>query len=88
MCFDVTCQLPPPFCFKLTEAAARDTLEQVMAETLVKAGAKRSAVRAVCLGVSGVNHPTDQERVLNWLRLVTWELFCNFIFKVFMDMLI
>lgn len=50
------------------EAAARDTLEQVMAETLVKAGAKRSAVRAVCLGVSGVNHPTDQERVLNWLR--------------------
>ncbi|KAF7120022.1 hypothetical protein RHSIM_Rhsim13G0121900 [Rhododendron simsii] len=49
------------------EAAARDTLEQVMAETLVKAGAKRSAVRAVCLGVSGVNHPTDQERVLNWL---------------------
>lgn len=50
------------------EAAARDALEQVMAETLVKSGAKRSAVRAVCLGVSGVNHPTDQERVLNWLR--------------------
>ncbi|KAJ6770819.1 ACTIN-LIKE ATPASE SUPERFAMILY PROTEIN [Salix purpurea] len=24
--------------------------------------------RAVCLGVSGVNHPTDQERILNWLR--------------------
>lgn len=29
---------------------------------------KRSAVRAVCLGISGVNHPKDKEKVLNWLR--------------------
>ncbi|GMP73542.1 hypothetical protein CsSME_00031263 [Camellia sinensis var. sinensis] len=50
------------------ETAARDTLEQVMAETLLNSGSKRSAVRAVCLGVSGVNHPTDQERILKWLR--------------------
>ncbi|KAM6572305.1 uncharacterized protein LOC115701507 isoform X2 [Cannabis sativa] len=50
------------------EAAARETLEQVMAEALLKSGSNRSAVRAVCLAVSGVNHPTDQERILDWLR--------------------
>lgn len=53
-----------------TETAARDTLELVMAEALSNSGSKRSAVRAVCLGVSGVNHPNDQERILNWLRFV------------------
>ncbi|KAB5534967.1 hypothetical protein DKX38_018053 [Salix brachista] len=51
-----------------TENAARDTLEEVMAEALSKSGSDWSAVHAVCLGVSGVNHPTDQERILNWLR--------------------
>ncbi|KAJ8642134.1 hypothetical protein MRB53_018828 [Persea americana] len=50
------------------ETAARETLEQVMAEALMKSGSNRFAVRAVCLAVSGVNHPTDQERILNWLR--------------------
>ncbi|XP_024984344.1 N-acetyl-D-glucosamine kinase-like [Cynara cardunculus var. scolymus] len=50
------------------ETLARDTLEQVMMEALSKSGAKKSAVKAVCLGVSGVNHPKDQERILNWLR--------------------
>ncbi|KAL8113310.1 hypothetical protein AgCh_020573 [Apium graveolens] len=50
------------------ETAARDTLVQVMTEALSKSGSKKSAVRAVCLGVSGVNHPNDQERILNWLR--------------------
>lgn len=50
------------------ETLARDTLEQVMMEALSKSGAKQSAVQAVCLGVSGVNHPKDQERILNWLR--------------------
>lgn len=50
------------------EAAARETLEQVMAETLAKSGSNRSAVRAVCLAVSGVNHPSDQQRILDWLR--------------------
>ncbi|KAG5235960.1 N-acetyl-D-glucosamine kinase [Salix suchowensis] len=50
------------------ENAARDTLEEVMAEALSKSGSDWSAVHAVCLGVSGVNHPTDQERILNWLR--------------------
>ncbi|OVA05850.1 ATPase [Macleaya cordata] len=50
------------------ETAARETLEHVMAEVLSKSGSNRSAVRAVCLAVSGVNHPTDQERILNWLR--------------------
>ncbi|XP_062106964.1 uncharacterized protein LOC133818229 [Humulus lupulus] len=50
------------------EAAARETLEQVMAEALLKSGSNRSAVRAVFLAVSGVNHPTDQEKILDWLR--------------------
>nr|XP_048327851.1 N-acetyl-D-glucosamine kinase-like isoform X2 [Ziziphus jujuba var. spinosa] len=50
------------------EAAARETLELVMADALSKSGSNRSAVRAVCLAVSGVNHPTDQQRILNWLR--------------------
>ncbi|KAA8526186.1 hypothetical protein F0562_008075 [Nyssa sinensis] len=50
------------------ETAARETLEQVMADALSKSGSNRSAVRAVCLAVSGVNHPTDQRRILNWLR--------------------
>ncbi|MFS8007379.1 putative ATPase, BadF/BadG/BcrA/BcrD type, ATPase, nucleotide binding domain-containing protein [Helianthus anomalus] len=49
------------------ETAARETLEQVMAEALLKSGCSRSAVRAVCLAVSGVNHPTDQQRILDWL---------------------
>lgn len=51
-----------------TETAARETLEQVMADALLKSGSNRSAVRAVCLAVSGINHPTDQHRMLNWLR--------------------
>ncbi|KAF3450296.1 hypothetical protein FNV43_RR06376 [Rhamnella rubrinervis] len=50
------------------ETAARVTLEQVITEALSKSCADRSSVRAVCLGVSGVNHPTDQERILIWLR--------------------
>lgn len=52
----------------LTEIAARETLERVMAEALSKSGSTRAAVRAVCLAVSGVNHPTDQQRILDWLR--------------------
>lgn len=52
------------------ETAARETLEHVMADALSKAGATRSAVRAVCLAVSGVNHPTDQQRILDWLRAI------------------
>lgn len=39
-----------------------------MADALARAGSTRSAVQAVCLSVSGVNHPTDQHRILNWLR--------------------
>ncbi|GKA91769.1 N-acetyl-D-glucosamine kinase-like protein, partial [Tanacetum coccineum] len=49
------------------ETLARDTLKQVMMEALLNSGAKQSAVKAVCLGVSGVNHPKDQDRILNWL---------------------
>lgn len=55
------------------ETAAKETLEQVMADALSQSGATRSCVRAVCLAVSGVNHPTDQQRILNWLR----EMFPN-----------
>ncbi|PSS05818.1 N-acetyl-D-glucosamine kinase [Actinidia chinensis var. chinensis] len=50
------------------ETAARETLEKVMAEVLSESGSNRFAVRAVCLAVSGVNHPTDEERILSWLR--------------------
>ncbi|XP_057819672.1 uncharacterized protein LOC131032653 isoform X2 [Cryptomeria japonica] len=52
------------------EAAARETLEQVMAEALMKSGSHRSAVQAVCLAVSGVNHVNDQHRILQWLRRI------------------
>lgn len=52
------------------EAAARDTVEQVIDEALAKACSTRDAVRAVCLAVSGVNHPKDQERILTWLRKI------------------
>ncbi|KAI3455927.1 hypothetical protein Pfo_012590 [Paulownia fortunei] len=52
------------------EKAARETLEQVIEEALSRAGKNRSAVLAVCLGVSGVNHPLDQERILNWMRKI------------------
>ncbi|KAL6561910.1 hypothetical protein OROGR_002917 [Orobanche gracilis] len=48
--------------------AARKTLEHVINKALSTAGKNHSAVFAVCLGVSGVNHPSDQERVLNWMR--------------------
>ncbi|THG11443.1 hypothetical protein TEA_025669 [Camellia sinensis var. sinensis] len=51
------------------ETAVRETLEQVMADALSRSGSNRFAVRAVCLAVSGVNHPTDQQRILSWLRL-------------------
>lgn len=50
------------------ESAARDALELVMADALSKAGSTRFCVQAVCLAVSGVNHPTDVERIMNWLR--------------------
>lgn len=52
------------------ETAARETLEHVMADALSKSGSTRSAVRAVCLAVSGVNHPSDQQRILSWLRAI------------------
>ena len=54
----------------LAETTTRDTLVQVMSEAFLKSGSKKSAVRALCLGVSCVNHPDHQERILNWLRLV------------------
>lgn len=50
------------------EATALETLEQVMDLALLKSGSSRSAVQAVCLGVSGVNHPRDADRILTWLR--------------------
>lgn len=50
------------------ENAALETLEQVMTQALALANTDRSAVRAVCLAVSGVNHPSDQLRMLEWIR--------------------
>lgn len=39
-----------------------------MTEALSKACSNRTAVRAICLAVSGVNHPTDKQKILDWLR--------------------
>lgn len=50
------------------ETEARETMEQVMAEALMKSGFHRSAVQAVCLAVSGVDHEIDRLRILQWLR--------------------
>lgn len=50
------------------EDKARETLERVMAQALLKARRRRSNVCAVCLAVAGVNHPIDQQRMLDWLR--------------------
>ncbi|XP_018467677.2 uncharacterized protein LOC108839405 isoform X1 [Raphanus sativus] len=50
------------------ETAARDSLEQVISEALVESGSDKSHVRGVCLGVSGVNHPSDQDMIQNWIR--------------------
>lgn len=51
-----------------TESAARETLEQVMADALAKSESTRYSVQAVCLSASGVDHPKDQHRLLDWLR--------------------
>lgn len=58
------------FCFGCLETAARETIEKVMAQALSKARSSRSAVQAVCLAIAGVNHSTDQQRILDWLRSV------------------
>ncbi|WVZ61858.1 hypothetical protein U9M48_011668 [Paspalum notatum var. saurae] len=50
------------------EDRARETLERVMSQALTKARRRPSNVCAVCLAVAGVNHPLDQQRMLDWLR--------------------
>ncbi|XP_020243760.1 N-acetyl-D-glucosamine kinase-like isoform X1 [Asparagus officinalis] len=50
------------------ETAVREALEKVMAQALSEAGANRSVVKAVCLSLSGVNQPSDQQRVQGWFR--------------------
>ncbi|TVU43497.1 hypothetical protein EJB05_09973 [Eragrostis curvula] len=50
------------------ESAASETLEHVMKQALALASTDRSAVHAVCLAVSGVNHPSDQQKMLEWIR--------------------
>ncbi|KAH9293327.1 hypothetical protein KI387_041469, partial [Taxus chinensis] len=45
-------------------------MEEVMAEALMMAGFSRLSVRAVCLAVSGVNHVSDQHRMIQWLRKI------------------
>uniref|UniRef100_A0A0A9DBX2 N-acetyl-D-glucosamine kinase n=1 Tax=Arundo donax TaxID=35708 RepID=A0A0A9DBX2_ARUDO len=50
------------------ESTALETLEQVMTQALTMASVDRAAVRAICLAVSGVNHPSDQQRMLEWIR--------------------
>ncbi|XP_072955903.1 uncharacterized protein [Typha angustifolia] len=62
------------------EVKARETLENVIAQALFKAGCSRSAVSAVCLAVAGVDHPIDQQRILNWLR----DIFPNHV-KLFVE---
>ncbi|CAH9145675.1 unnamed protein product [Cuscuta epithymum] len=50
------------------EHASKEALVKVMEEALSISGKKQSCVRAVCLGLSGINHPSDQQKMLNWLR--------------------
>ncbi|KAL1561002.1 N-acetyl-D-glucosamine kinase-like isoform X4 [Salvia divinorum] len=50
------------------ESAARETLENVMADALAKSRSTRASVQAVCLSASGVDHPKDQHHILTWLR--------------------
>ncbi|XP_051124860.1 uncharacterized protein LOC127247166 isoform X2 [Andrographis paniculata] len=57
-------------CSNYNSAGARETLEQLITEALSRAGKNHSAVSAVCLGVSGVNNASDQERILNWMRAI------------------
>lgn len=52
----------------LGDEGAQLALESVLAEALMKAHRRRSAVQAVCLAVSGVNHPSDQHHISHWLR--------------------
>ncbi|XP_042401989.1 N-acetyl-D-glucosamine kinase-like [Zingiber officinale] len=80
VCLPASCPLPEPLpvlsravggCSNhnsVGENAAREWLEEVMAQALSEACCSRSSVRAVCLAVSGVNHPSDQQRIINWLR--------------------
>ncbi|KAG6498913.1 hypothetical protein ZIOFF_038665 [Zingiber officinale] len=80
VCLPASCPLPEPLpvlsravggCSNhnsVGENAARECLEEVMAQALSEACCSRSSVRAVCLAVSGVNHPSDQQRIINWLR--------------------
>lgn len=63
------------------EAEARDTLELVIDEALSKACSNRAAVRAVCLAVSGVDHPKDQERILKWIRKLFSDLVKIFVYS-------
>lgn len=58
------------YCSDCSEDRARETLERVMSQALLKARRRRSNVCAVCLAVAGVNHPVDQQRMLDWLRSV------------------
>jgi hypothetical protein len=39
-----------------------------MKQALALASKDRSAVHAVCLAVSGVNHSSDQQKMLDWIR--------------------
>ncbi|XP_047073709.1 N-acetyl-D-glucosamine kinase-like [Lolium rigidum] len=50
------------------ESAALETLEHVMTQALTMASTDHSNVVAVCLSVSGVNHPSDQQKMLDWIR--------------------
>lgn len=55
-----------------------------MADALSKAGSTRFCVQAVCLAVSGVNHPTDEERILNWLRYALENPYFLIVFPFYM----
>ena len=46
----------------LAETTTIDTLVQVMSEAFLISGSKKSTVRAVCLGVPGLNHPDPSRK--------------------------
>lgn len=63
----------------------------VMADALSKCGSNRTAVTAVCLAVSGVDHPFDQHRILYWLScspflpITYFFLFCSAQYLLFLS---
>lgn len=54
--------------YNIAETKARETLKFAFTQALERSGKTVSDVRAVCLGVSGVDNATDEGKMKQWLR--------------------